>query len=414
MGIPHRMKILSSLPILALASKYDGDKVFRVKSVTRDNQALLERVMMGEDEWKEARFYGDHMDVHVKTEYLDFVQQQLSENGVDYEVMIDDLGAMIEKQMATVGTEYAGLDDFDYENYSTWEVYQQWQTDFVAANSDIASKASYGESYEKRELNYMQIGKGERKIVLHGGTHAREWISPITMINFAKDLVAKWRQGGEDAKYLDDITWYIHINMNPDGYVYTHGPDRMWRKTRNPNTPGVCDGVDPNRNWDANWSGPGASNQPCSQTYYGVEVFSESETKAAADALMAIVPQGYADVHAYSQYWMFPYGYKEQKVESFDKLMTMSKEITDAISSVHRTRFVYGPISEVIYVASGSSADYAYDTVGTVCAYAPELRDQGRYGFLLPAEQIKPVSEEMWAGFTKMGDHVIAGQCDNK
>ena len=106
------------------------------------------------------------------------------------------------------------------------------------------------------------------------------------------------------------------------------------------------------------------------------QVFSESETKAAADALVDIVPQAYADVHAYSQYWMFPYGYKSAKCESYDKLMVMSKEIVDAIQAVHRTRFVYGPINEVIYVASGSSADYAYDTVGTVCSYAPELRDQ--------------------------------------
>ena len=150
----------------------------------------------------------------------------------------------------------------------------------------------------------------------------------------------------------------------------------MWRKTRNVDTPTVCAGVDPNRNWDANWSGPGASNNPCTQTYYGTSVFSESECKAAADALVDIVPQAYADVHAYSQYWMFPYGYKSGKCESYDKLMAMSKEIVDAIQAVHRTRFVYGPINEVIYVASGSSADYAYDTVGTVCSYAPELRDQ--------------------------------------
>ena len=59
--------------------------------------------------------------------------------------------------------EYAGLDDFNYENYSTWEVYQQWQDDFVAANSDLVSKTAYGQSYEKRELNYMKLGKGKIK-----------------------------------------------------------------------------------------------------------------------------------------------------------------------------------------------------------------------------------------------------------
>ena len=129
--------------------------------------------------------------------------------------------------------------------------------------------------------------------------------------------------------------------------MYTHTDDRMWRKTRNTETPGVCEGVDTNRNWDANWSGPGASNRPCSDTYYGVSAFSEVETKYGADELRNVVPHAFADVHAYSQYWMFPYGYKAQKAENYDQLMVMSKEIVDAISSVHRTKFVYGPINEV-------------------------------------------------------------------
>ena len=175
----------------------------------------MERVLAGEDEWREARFEGDSMDVHVSTKYVDYVERALAAADIDYDVMISDLGEMIAEEAATVGTEYFGLDDFDYENYHRWDVYQQWQTDFVEANKDIASKVKYGESYEKRELNYMKIGNGSKKIVLHGGTHAREWISPITMINFAKDLVARWREGGDDAKYLNDLTWYIHINMNP-------------------------------------------------------------------------------------------------------------------------------------------------------------------------------------------------------
>jgi hypothetical protein len=31
-----------------------------------------------------------------------------------------------------------------------------------------------------------------------------------------------------------------------------------------------------------------------------------------------------------------------------------------------------------------------------------ELRDTGDYGFILPPEQIKPTSEEMWAGLSYM------------
>ena len=81
---------------------------------------------------------------------------------------------------------------------------------------------------------------------------------------------------------------------------------------------------------------------------------------------------------------------------------------------VHRKNFVYGDISTIIYPASGSTADWAYDTADIPCAYAPELRDQGEYGFLIPENQIIPVAEEMYAGFITMADQVLAGRCDNK
>ena len=135
--------------------------------MTAEDKPLLERILAGEDEWRAPRFDGDHMDVHVSTEYSDFVEGALADAQIEYDVMISDLGAMIAKEAESVGTEYAGLDDFDYEQYHTLEVYQQWQTDFVEANSDIASKHAYGESYEKRELNYMKIGKGEKESVLN-------------------------------------------------------------------------------------------------------------------------------------------------------------------------------------------------------------------------------------------------------
>ena len=56
----------------------------------------------------------------------------------------------------------------------------------------------------------------------------------------------------------------------------------MWRKTRS-NYGTACTGVDPNRNFDAAWSGPGASANPCSETYYGPEVESEQLTKGLSN-----------------------------------------------------------------------------------------------------------------------------------
>jgi len=60
----------------------------------------------------------------------------------------------------------------------------------------------------------------------------------------------------------------------------------MWRKTRTDHG-NVCVGVDPNRNFDAGWSGPGASDSPCSETYYGPVVESEQLTKGLSNFIRA-------------------------------------------------------------------------------------------------------------------------------
>ena len=42
----------------------------------------------------------------------------------------------------------------------------------------------------------------------------------------------------------------------------------------------------------------------------------------------------------------------------------------------------------------GGSIDWTYEALGVIYSYALELRDDGKYGFLLPADQIIPCAEE--------------------
>lgn len=48
-------------------------------------------------------------------------------------------------------------------------------------------------------------------------------------------------------------------------------------------------------------------------------------------------------------------------------------------------------------IASGSSIDWVKEELGTNLTYAYEFRDEGRYGFTLPADQIIPNSIEVFA-----------------
>ena len=82
--------------------------------------------------------------------------------------------------------------------------------------------------------------------------------------------------------------------------ILLHVQDRMWRKTRS-NYGTFCVGVDPNRNFDAGWSGPGASNNPCSDTYYGPEVESEQLTKGLSNFIKS--NQGKIEVYLAANFY---------------------------------------------------------------------------------------------------------------
>lgn len=51
-------------------------------------------------------------------------------------------------------------------------------------------------------------------------------------------------------------------------------------------------------------------------------------------------------------------------------------------------------VTRLLDIAAGGSMDWVKYYYGTRITYTYELRDTGRYGFLLPPEQIIPTGEE--------------------
>lgn len=60
-------------------------------------------------------------------------------------------------------------------------------------------------------------------------------------------------------------------------------------------------------------SAGGSSSLPCSDTYMGTSAASEIEVSTLQDHVRAIKDnvQIFMDVHAYSQYWMYPWAYTD-------------------------------------------------------------------------------------------------------
>jgi murein tripeptide amidase MpaA len=75
---------------------------------------------------------------------------------------------------------------------------------------------------------------------------------------------------------------------------------------------------------------------------------------------------------------------------------------------VHGTEYVNQAFCGSSDYASGSSDDNGYFAGAVKYSFTVELRDTGRYGFVLPASQIIPTSEEIVNGMVAMWKYVAA------
>ncbi|XP_014671087.1 PREDICTED: carboxypeptidase B-like [Priapulus caudatus] len=189
----------------------------------------------------------------------------------------------------------------------------------------------------------------------------------------------------------------------------------MWRKTRSGPEYFLgreCYGVDPNRNWEYMWGGLGTSSNPCSDTYRGKTPFSEPETEIVAAFLKShsntIV--AYLSFHSYGQWFLYPWGYDIVELEDWKDLDTLANDAASKLRVVYGTRYTVGNSAGLLYPAAGGSDDYA-KSEGIKYAYTVELRDEGRYGFVLPANQIEPSGIETYEAIKVFGTCIAANNC---
>jgi len=266
---------------------------------------------------------------------------------------------------------------------------------------------SIGESVEGRKIPALHInattGNGNgptRKIYWQSGQHAREWISIPTLLFVVTGLLENYGKDTTVNRLLSEFEIVIVPICNPDGYEYTWTRDRMWRKNRKNNGNGIY-GVDLNRNWDSHWGGAGSSSNPSSDTYHGTAAFSEPESKALAAYINSLGNiWGAIDFHSYSQLVLRPYGWTTANSPDEVALRELGSGISYEIRQVHNRAYV-SQKSIDLYITTGTASDWFYETKANTPAvwasYTIELRDTGTYGFLLPADQIRPSGQEIYA-----------------
>uniref|UniRef100_A0A672HYM6 Carboxypeptidase A1-like n=1 Tax=Salarias fasciatus TaxID=181472 RepID=A0A672HYM6_SALFA len=310
---------------------------------------------------------------------------------------------------AARSAEVFSTDSFDFSNYHTLNEIYSFQDQLVAENPNLVSKIVIGQSYQGRDLNVLKFstgGSNRPAIWIDTGIHSREWITQASSTWFAKKIVTDYGRDPALTAVLNQMDIFLEIVANPDGFVYTHTNNRMWRKTRKPNTGSSCVGVDPNRNWDAGFGGAGASSSPCNESYRGPSVHSEPEVKAIVDFVKSHGNlKAFISIHSYSQMLLYPYGYTYTPAKDKAALDSLAKTAVADLRSLYGTSYRYGSIIDTIYQASGGSIDWTYNQ-GIKYSFAFELRDTGRYGFNLPANQILPTAQETWLALLTIFSHV--------
>ncbi|XP_071944571.1 carboxypeptidase B-like [Antedon mediterranea] len=404
-----RLVCLAAVVVLCAAEprRYDGYKVFRITPNSDDDMKALKKLKsVVEDKvdfWRDIRAVGSPVDIMVSPQMEKLLANIAKEYKLDVDVAIEDIQPLFDDQMKHSREMSAkgiiGGGSFDYTEYHTLDEINTWIEDIVSTYPALVKKVPVGSSYEGRNIYALKLGssKLDKPIVwLEGGIHSREWVSPATMIYITHELVSKYGKDTDITTLMDGLHFYIIPVFNVDGYEYTWTSDRMWRKTRSPNN--RCVGTDPNRNWDYHWSDPGASANPCSDLYYGSNAFSEIELKSVTNYMNPLKEdiRVFIDFHAYSQMWMSPWSYTKDlpDTEDYNDQINLQAKAVEALTAVYGTKYTQGTIANTIYEASGSSIDWAYGTLGVKYSYAVELRDEGTYGFTLPARFIEPTAIE--------------------
>ncbi|XP_027631688.1 carboxypeptidase A5 isoform X2 [Tupaia chinensis] len=258
-----------------------------------------------------------------------------------------------------------------------------------------------------KDIQFSTGGSQRPAIWIDTGIHSREWITHATGIWIAKKIVSEY---GKDCILTDTLKAmdiFIELVTNPDGFAFTHSMNRLWRKNKS-SRPGIfCIGVDLNRNWKSGFGGNGSNNNPCSETYRGPFPQSEPEVAAIVDFITVHGNfKALISIHSYSQMLMYPYGHSLEPVLNQKELYDLAQEAVKALRKVNGIEYIFGSISTTLYVASGITVDWAYD-MGIKYAFSFELRDTGRYGFLLPASQIVPTAQETWMAIRTIMKHTL-------
>ncbi|KAE9420574.1 hypothetical protein Angca_003882, partial [Angiostrongylus cantonensis] len=430
--ISHRLLVilLSFVIWSSIARKFT---VHRLKPMTKSDVDFLQDLLVNNvklDFWKSPTQPGNEVHVMVDDVVEPELMKLLNERNITHSVMIDDVRKVIvgQKEQHDKLKSQLRLKDwregkihFALAQYHSFADVINYLNALALTYPEKVSVQPIGTTHEGRQIPLIKITNkrlaGLKKgIWIDGGIHAREWISPATVLYFIHILVTQYDKDPQVQEFVDNIEWYIVPLLNPDGYEYSRSSSnpeiRLWRKNRSPpkciqQSTGLftvprtvcCQGVDLNRNFDWFFGQVGSSTDPCSEIYQGAYAFSEPEAASVRDFLQRHAVHAFLTFHSYSQILMYPFGHQIRTYSSdFNDLRSTALSASSHLQRMFGTTYKVGTGADTLYPASGGSEDWAKGRAHVKYSYLFELRPEEQVwdGFLLSENQIMPTARETW------------------
>jgi len=276
--------------------------------------------------------------------------------GFKTEIIHDDFGAFLRSRLTP---------DKDMGGYMTLDEVMAALDAIVMDHPSITTdKVNIGTTIEGRPMYAVKISdnpdvdEDEPEILITSAIHAREVITPLTVLNIMNHLTDNY---GVDPRITDIVDnreiWFVPM-VNPDGYFHNQviAPygGGMWRKNRRDNGDESF-GVDLNRNFGYEWGHDDIGSSPYTgeETYRGTAPFSEPESQAMRDFTLAhdFVIADY--FHSYSNLFLWAWGY------TFDECA--DQRLFQALGDSMSTFNGYDPHrGSLFYLTNGATDDWYY------------------------------------------------------
>lgn len=289
-----------------------------------------------------------------------------------------------------------GSPDYRLKEFGDWvpitSVWRDFETvvatleETEMSHSSIAKVYDLGDSWEKtigvpgsegRDILAIKISdnvafeEDEPEVLLLGHMHGNEMPSTEILLQLVENITDLYGIDARITELVDGRQIWILPVANPDGMEYSLNVD-WWRKNRHDNGDGTF-GVDLNRNFNGSengdplgaWGGDGASHDTTSANYCGEYAFSEPETQAIRDLVLAHDFRIAADYHSAADWLMWAWGYTPDPAPDNAEMVAIGMEY------VSYTGYI-ATQSYDMYVTTGDTVDWMYGG-SNIYAYCIEV-----------------------------------------